>query len=290
MQDILKLYYGIDVPLQQPGYFSYQDQLYYFQYVQDVYRFLEIYRYYRYFMHHLGIEGYRIVKNHHQDIVSSSHVLLLYQPGTFLFPRYLDIFLQPLPLPPMKVKDVKEKWIQKIDCVREHVKNYAYSFKHDQDMISLIYYYCGLAENSINILNEILSINQQATIALSLSLVHPIENYVYEILNPFHYTVSSRLREIDCLLKSHLMSLEDFQNLLEAQYYDVFELIYLYARILYPSHFFDQVLTKSLDSQKTQSYYLHLQEEKLMYQEVMRILSFYVSLPKISWINKENMV
>ncbi len=157
-------------------------------------------------------------------------------------------------------------------------------------MISLIYYYCGIAENSINILNEILIIDQEASITLSLSLTYPVQNYVYEIVNPANYTISTRPRQIVNLLRSHFITYQNIQELLESQYYDVYEIIYLYARILYPSTFFDQFLKKQLSTQDIQNYYFHLEEERNMYKEMMDILSFYVTLPKISWINDNNMV
>ncbi|MEG0368315.1 MAG: hypothetical protein RR585_15845, partial [Coprobacillus sp.] len=290
VQNILRMYYGIDVTLEDYGYFSYQQQLYYFCYVADVQHFLDIYRYYRYLMHMCGCQGYHIVKNNNQDIISDQHILFMYHPGEFSFPVYLQVFLQPVTMQKIKIIDVKEQWIQKIDCVREHVKDYAYSFKHDQDVISLIYYYCGIAENSIYVLNEILNIHKEATITLSLSLSQPIPNYVYEILNPCHYIFSSRSRELVCLLRSHLLSYHDLQGLLESQYYDVYEILYLFARTLYPSSFFDAILNKQMTPELAQDFYSHLQEEKEMYKEIMRILSFYVRLPKISWINNQNMV
>lgn len=290
MSHILKMYYGIDVSLNEDGYFHYQNQLYYFCFAPDVGKFLDTYRYYRYLMHMCGIEGYSLVKNHNQDIVSQQHILLMYHSGTFAFSSYLQVFMQPLPYQKMKIRDIKEQWIHKIDCVREHVQDYAYSFKHDQDMISLIYYYCGIAENSINILNEILIIDQEASITLSLSLTYPVQNYVYEIVNPANYTISTRPRQIVNLLRSHFITYQNIQELLESQYYDVYEIIYLYARILYPSTFFDQFLKKQLSTQDIQNYYFHLEEERNMYKEMMDILSFYVTLPKISWINDNNMV
>ncbi len=290
MYNILKMYYGIDQDINGPGYFKYQGQLYYFCPIDHIQTFLDVYRTYRYLMHLCGLEGYSLVKNHNQDIISQSHVLLLYHPHPFSFPNYLQAFLQPLPYQKIKIKDIKEQWICKIDCVRERVKDYAYSFKHDQDVISLIYYYCGVGENSINILNEILAIDPEATLFLSLSLKHPIPNYVYELLNPTYYTLSTRPREIVCLLRSQLLSYDQIQDLLETQYYDVYEIIYLYARVLYPATFFDQVLSQQMDLQTIQNNYFHIDEERKMYQEMMNILSFYVRLPKISWINDENMV
>lgn len=290
VQNILKMYYSIDIALQEPGYFTYQDQLYYVGYVEDISHFLDIYRYYRYMMYSMNHPGFQIVKNHNQDIISHHYVLIVYERSRFDFTLYLQVSLQPVMFQKIYIKDIKEQWIHKIDCMREEVKNYAYSFKHDQDVISLIYYYCGVAENSINVLNSILTIDQNAAITLNLSLQHPIDNQVYDILNPFHYTLSSRARHMVCLLRSQLLTCHQIQELIEQQYYDVYELIYLYARVLYPSSFFEQVFQKKLTSQLVQMYYTRMSEEKRMYQEMMDILSFYVTLPKISWINGENML
>lgn len=290
MSHILKMYYGIDVSIEETGYFRYQNDLYYFCFIDDITRFMNVYRYYRYMMHQCKSQGYTLVKNHNQDIISQNYILLIYHPGYFSFESYLQNFLQPFPLPKLKINDIKEQWIQKIDCVREKVKEYAYSFKHDQDIISLIYYYCGIAENSINIMNEILRIDYHASLSLSLSLSQPIQNYVHEILNPCYYMISSRARHIVCLLRSQLLTYENIQELLESQYYDVYEIIYLYARTLYPSHFFDTLLNGQINSALLQEYYLHLTQEREMYQQMERILSFYVTLPKISWINDENMI
>lgn len=284
------MYYGIELEQFQGGYFTYQNQLYYFCYIADVKGFLDIYHYYRYVMHVCGCEGYSIVKNHNQDIVSSQHILFIYHQTKFSFPYYLDVILQPTTFQKIKIIDIKEQWIQKIDCMRASVKDYAYSFKHDQDMISLIYYYCGIGENAINILNEILMIDESASVSLSLSLIHPVNNYIYEILNPINYTFSTRARQIVCLLRSHLLTYENVQELLESQYYDVYEIIYLFARVLYPSSFFDQVLGKQMSDQQIQEYYFHMEEEREMYQKMMKILSFYVTLPKISWISEQNVI
>lgn len=290
VQDILKMYYGMDVSLECPGYFYYQNQLYYLYEVCDIQGFLDIYRYYRYLMHQCQFSGYHIVKNNNQDIISSQYILLIYAQGEFDFSIYLEKFLQPVLPQRMKICDIKEQWIYKIDCTKEKVKDYAYSFKHDQDVISLIYYYCGIAENSINVLNEIINIDKSASISISLSLSKPIKNYVYEILNPTYYIFSTREKHILCLLESHLIQYHDVQDLLESHYFDVYEIIYLFARTLYPSQFFEYILFHKVSDEVIQNYYYHLEEEKNMYKEMMSILSFYVTLPKISWINGENMV
>lgn len=290
MHDILKNYYNIDISIDEPGYFHYLGSLYYIEHVKNFQQFLTIYQLYRYTMHSLHIQAYKIVPNVHQNMISQSYVLCVYQSSAVDFYQYLHIILQPVRISPIPIKNIKEQWIEKIDCCRECAKNYAYSFKHDQDILSLIYYYCGVGENSVNILNHILSLQQDATIPLSLALNHPIQNYMYELLNPFYYTISSRSREIIHLLQSQLIDLSQIKMILESEYFDIFEMIYLFARTLYPSTFFQQLLSSQLDNQSVQKYYSLLEQEKLLYSKMRDLLSIYVTLPKINWINEENMV
>lgn len=286
MAEILKMYYGIEHSIDSYGYFYHQDRLYYWTSLYDISTFLNVYHYYRYMMGQCGFQGYVIVKNQYQELFSQNHVLLLYQKGPFSFPKYFQQSMRLYPLPKVKVKDMKEQWIAKIDQAREKVKEYAYSFKHDQDVISLIYYYCGMGENSISILNSLLQIDLQASLPLSLSLIFPIENYVYELLNPCYYMISTRIRQLVCLLRSRFLTSQQIQDILEHEHFDVYELIYFYARLLYPSQFFYDLFHQRLDEKTVQSFYAQLGYERLLCQEVMEILSFYVALPKISWLHR----
>lgn len=290
MNHILKLYYGIEEEVVPPQYFHFQNQFYYFFCVQEHPNFIEVFQYYRYLMNQYRCGGFSLVKNYNQDIISHQHMLLLYHECDFDFPLYLSVFLQPINNQRILVSDIKEQWIQKIDCVKELVKHYAYSFKHNPELVSLIYYYSGIAENCIIILNEILAMNKDASLMMGLSLDHPVSHYVYDLLNPIHYVISTRMRHIVYLLRSQLLPYEMLKELLETQYFDVYEILYLYARLFFPSTFFNEVLKNDISQEKINEYYLNVEKEREIYIQITHILSFYVSLPKISWINRKNMV
>ena len=285
VQELLKMYYHIDCSLDSTGYFYVGGQLYYLSLVQEPKDFLNRYHYYRYLMHQCGMKGYEIVRNIYQELFTQGYVLLLYQKDHFSLKQYIHQTMMIYRFPKLKVQQIKEQWICKIDQAREKVKDYAYSFKHDQDIISLIYYYCGLGENSINILNYILQIDKQASLPVSLSLAQPFFEYVYELLNPCCYIFSTRMRHLSCLVSSQIITYVQLQNILETHYFDVYEIIYLYARMLYPSYFFECLLQGLLDEKKVPFFYQQMKQSQDMYAQMFRILSFYVTLPKISWIN-----
>lgn len=290
MNHILKLYYGIENHLTQSGYFYHQNQLYYLAYIQDIPRFLEIYQYYRYLINQCQCHGYSCIKNFNEDIVSHQYILFLYHQEDIDFTLYLNAFLQPIPYQKMMIKQIKEQWICKIDKVKDLVKQYAYSFKHNPDLVSLIYYYTGLAENCISILNEILLISQTASVPMGLALCQTVTHYIYDLMNPTHYIISTRMRHLVYLLKSELINCYDIKELLEKNYFDVYEILYFYARLFYPSTFFDEVLTKEISKQRIQEYFEDIKKERQLYQNVTHLLSFYVTLPKISWLNRQNML
>ncbi len=290
MQNILRLYYNLYVDHIQDGYFYDHDCLYYIFYIKDVQPFLEIYYCYRYEIELCGLAGYTIVENIYQEVVSQNCIVLKYQQSPFDFMTYLNIFLQPLSLPKMKIIQNKERWIQKIDCVKAKSKDYAYSFKHDQNVLSLIYYYCGLAENSITILNHILSLNQNASVSLCLSLKHPIHNRIHELLNPAYYVFSSQAKHLTCLLESGILNEKYLTYIMTPKLFNVYEMLYFYARFLYSGTFFNHMMTCRLQTQDVQYYYQELKSQKQNYEYIYRILSNYIRVPKISWLYDEFMV
>lgn len=290
MNHILKLYYGMEVDVSPFQYFTFHQNIYYLTCFQDNRSFFEIYQYYRYFMQQCGYQGYTIVLNAQEAIESHQHILLQYHKESFDFQIYLHTFLTPLPIQRLPITHIKEQWICKIDRVKELVKHYAYSFQHNPDLVSLIYYYAGIGENCISILNEILSMDKNATISMGLSLKYPITEYVYDVLNPCHYIISTRMRHLVYLIKSHLLSYDMFNELLEKQYFDIYEIYYFYARFFFPSTFFDDILCRQLSKEEIEKYYQIIEQDQFMYVEMTKILSFYISLPKISWINRKNML
>ena len=52
----------------------------------------------------------------------------------------------------------------------------------------------------------------------------------------------------------------------------------------------DRVLIRFRTAKDNADAVFYIEEERKMYQEITKILSFYVTLPKISWINKKNMI
>ncbi len=290
MRNLLRLYYGIDYQIQECGYFIYNGQRFYLMSIQDNQQFFEIYRVYHYLMSTIHINGYTIVQNVHNQYVSNGFVLLMYHVEEFDLATYITSSLKTQMPFKMKVRTIKEQWIEKIDCVRAKTKEFAYSFRFDQDILSCIYYYTGLAENCITILNEILAVQDDVEFSIYLSLDKVVDNVAYELLNPANYTFSTRERHLVCLLDSHLLTLTNIEELITNRYFDVYEMIYLYARYLYPSEFFNIIMCSQDINLEVRPYLENVNRRQAQYLEIYNCLSQYVQLPKMSWLNQSNML
>lgn len=288
MLRVLKDYYRIEVDYIENGYFQYNHLYYYIMMCDE--QFLSLYSHYDFMIHLLNIKGYRIVKNCFNQIFSQNYVLFCYENETVDIKQYLTISLKNIPNNELFINQIKEGWIQKIDMVRNEICKYSYSFQYDRDLNALMHYYCGLAENGIGVLNEIIKIQKNARLPLSLSLKQKIEPYFYQLLNPSNYTISTRSKHVLYLLKSQIISFDDFVEVIEQSYFHVYELLYLYARAFYCPDFFNCVLSDCI-SDKMISYYLMEYKEDLEFLKKLRkVLTKFISLPEISWIEQKNMI
>ncbi len=271
----------MDVDYIQNGYFIYQQRSYFICRVDS--SFMMIYSYYDYMIHMLNIHGYRIIKNCFQQTMSQNYILFEYQDEQIDMNNYIRYSLQIIPISTLRICDIKESWIQKVDDVRDEISKYSYSFEYDKDLNALLHYYCGLCENGICLLNEILFLNKNAVVPMTLTLNYAVQ-YYYQLLNPCHYTLSSRAKQIYILLTSEVMSFSSLKQFIEESYFDVFELLYLYARMFYPSVFFEAVLKEEMDYQKIKYFLNQYKIELNCIKQMYDIISQYVTLPKMSWI------
>jgi DhnA family fructose-bisphosphate aldolase class Ia len=195
MNTILKTYYNIENDVQVKNYFSYDNHYFYLDEFENIDEFLKLYHNYWLYMKQCSLPGYTLLQNYMGEIHTLNHIVFKYNSSDFDLNAYLNVFLAPLPMR-VSVDVIKEQWIEKIDYVKECAKEYAYSYKNNIDVLSLIYYYCALGENAVVLLNVILNENPKSTLSMCLSLKRNILPYVYELLNPTYYMYSTRVRHV----------------------------------------------------------------------------------------------
>ena len=283
MNTILKTYYNIDDDVKIKNYLSYQNQYLYIDKIEDINEFLRLFHTYQMYMKLCLIRGYSIYYNTFNEMMTFDYMVFKYHPSSFDLKTYLNVFLTPLPMR-ISVEMIKEQWIEKIDYVKECAKEYAYSYKQNIDVLSLIYYYTAMGENAIVLLNSILNENPTSTLSMCLSLKQNILPYAYELLNPTYYMYSSRMRHVTHMLKSHIIDINMLKEYLDSYYFEKHEILYLYARMFYPSDFFDDVINKRIDIYNLENHFYAIKKHMHILQEMSKLLTNYITIPKISWI------
>lgn len=282
LKQLLKEYYDLNIETLYQGYFQYHHVYYYFAKVPQSFQIT--YPYYQNLISALNQKGYQIIKNKDNHFMTKGYILFSFENIYFSLNHYFHITFIPLSLKPIRIKEIKENWIEKIDYAREKVAKYAYSFQYKKDLQALIYYYCGLGENAIMILNEIIKRNKNASIPLCYSLSKTISPQYYQLINPTNYKISTREKHLLYLIKSHILSLEQLQDYFFEFSFHEYEFYYLYACTFFHFEFFDYLQEEREDEQKIKYYRDMCIEDFQLIKKVHDIIINYVSLPEISWI------
>lgn len=274
--EILQRFYQIDIETTS-NYFKYQGRNYYLGVVND------FTKYYPMYLNNIGLNGYQIVNNCFNHPISMNHILYTYQLETYQLANFIDYSLQPLNQT-IKIVNIKQSWCQILDSAKERLGIYASRINHFEHFIILFYYYQGLGESAISLLNLI------GDKEMKMGLEHYDLVDSYEILcNPNNIIIASRIKDlVECYQKS-LIDENQLDGYIRNYQLTPEELIYFYARLLFPSSFMKLTLEHDCQDLKIKSQilnmYQNLDYQKALINKAGKIINQYISLPKISWLS-----
>lgn len=182
-------------------------------------------------------------------------------------------------------------WSEKVDYFEYQVRELGLDKNVIKDSLS---YYIGLAENAISYVNNAEfkygGLNGEVTLS-HRRIFYP--NIKLNYMNPLSFIFDLRVRDIAEYLKATFFkkgldyTMDELRSYLSIEYLSIYELEMLYARLLYPSFYFDiydNIMNKDgkeevlLDIiKKTEDYELFLKEA---YLEVSK----YAKIDKIDWL------
>ena len=148
-------------------------------------------------------------------------------------------------------------WMQKIDYFEYQIRELALNKPVVKDSFS---YYIGLAENAISYVNNINARfpNVSSTVVLAHRRVF-YPNYKLNFFNPLSFIFDLEVRDVAEYLKAMFFAidteyevLEDLKSYLSIRSLSVYDASMLYARLLYPSYYFDiyeEVMNKERDEE-----------------------------------------
>lgn len=280
---ILSRYYQINITELLDNYFVYNQQHYYLATtpLQD-----GIEENYNNYIMQLNVSGFSVVVNCYNNIFSEGCVLYTFNLQTIDANKFL-ITAGNVNDKRTSIESIKQQWCNKIDDARLSICKYASRVSLNEYYVILSYFYQGMAENAVIVLNHIIQ-NNKSTL-LPVNLQHTICNTMYNyIVNPHNLIIAPRTRDIIMLYKSNNISLIDIREFIYNNKLSDVEIQYMYARILYPSEFFGMVFSKNIDEAELKSSlrwcYNNLNNEMNKIIALYDLLSEFVFLPKINWI------
>ncbi len=186
-------------------------------------------------------------------------------------------------------------WSDKIDYFEYQISEMG---KGKNIILNSFSYYIGLAENAISYASNTTTkykISENDRICLSHRRIK-FPNYKLNFMNPLSFIFDLEVRDLSEYLKSAFFEGEDalsyLKLLLKKEPFTIYSLQLLYARLLYPSYYFDlyeEIMNNNLEEEKlikiiekSSSYEIFLKESFFEIQK-------YASIEPIDWIIKKEL-
>ena len=182
-------------------------------------------------------------------------------------------------------------WSNKVDYFENQISKLGLDKKIITNSFS---YYIGLAENAIaivNVINKKYS-NIKGDIVLSHRRVF-YPNYKLNYLNPLSFVFDLRVRDIAEYLKSMFFNGDILDTFIELNAYlkiaklNIYELNMLWARLLYPTYYFD-LYEQVMNNNRTEDDLIKVIDKIDDYEKFLKKtyleLSKYGQIEKVSWL------
>lgn len=181
----------------------------------------------------------------------------------------------------------EELWSSKVDYLEYQVKELGIKHKTIQKSFN---YYVGLAENAVHYFNLINTENQKLVISTK-RVYYP--NYSKDYYNPINIVIDYRIRDIAEYIKSSFFKGNDILNevnrLIELNILNNVEYSLLYARLLFPTYYFDKV-SYILENNQDDDILIEILDKASMYEELLNKIYIMINkktaITAIDWLNR----
>lgn len=273
--EILQRFYQIYLDVES-DYFTYQGQQYYLCKKNN---FTDEYSNY---INSLNLLGFIIVNNCFNRPISMDYLLYTYQEEDYQLKTFINQSMIPINVQ-LEIVSIKESWCLILDEAKAKIGNYASRIGHFEHFVVLSYYYQGLGECAISILNQIKS----KKIPAGIEHFDFVDSYKI-LCCPSNLVIASRIKDLSSAYKKHLITIDELENFLRISNLSSDEIIYLYARLLFPSEFMQlSILDDCIENSKKKkllNIYQNIDSERTMLLLAYERLNKYVPLPDISWL------
>ena len=185
-------------------------------------------------------------------------------------------------------------WSQKIDYLEYQIRELGLDKKVIKDSFS---YYVGLAENAISYVNKInnqyINVNNYKIVLSHRRVFYP--NYKLNYLNPLSFIFDLEVRDIAEYLKAMFFAekniyeeaIDELKYFLKIKKLSFYEYSMLYARLLYPSYYFD-IYEDIMNKDRNENDLIKIIEKCNLFESFLKTayleISKYATIDKIDWL------
>ena len=183
-------------------------------------------------------------------------------------------------------------WMQKIDYFEYQIRELALNKPVVKDSFS---YYIGLAENAISYVNNTNARFPNVNSAVVLAhrrVFYP--NYKLNFFNPISFIFDLEVRDVAEYLKAMFFAidteyevLEDLKSYLKIKNLSIYEASMLYARLLYPSYYFD-IYEEVMNKERDEEDLVDVIKKADLYEDFLKKayleITKYAMIEKIDWL------
>ena len=267
-------------------YFRYQNILYSFERIENI----------EYFQVILSIlksipssRFFKVVPNIYNDdfCTINNQVYALFMHRSSDFSLYKEIINLPMfnyHIPNIKIFPWDFLWIKKINYYEYQIKHI---FNVDTSLIinDFFYYYVGMAENAISYLKY-----NSAFFSSNLCLCHKRIS-IKDFFHPQNIIVDCYPRDVSEYIK-YLFFSNTYQGFCFSSFFELLHFSYndfvlLYARLLFPSYFFDiydNIVNTHSDYSALKSILLRVDEYNNFLHYIYTIICKFIEIPEVLWI------
>jgi spore coat protein YutH len=190
--------------------------------------------------------------------------------------------------------DWSKLWASKIDYFEYQISQVG---KKYPIICEYLGYYIGLAENALMYVKDTIKEVSKSPYD-NLTISHRrirLNDTAFDIYNPLSFVIDYQIRDLAEYIKSVFFSGEDVWKVIDEYFrnYDlsIFDRRLLYARLVYPSYFFD-AYDDVMDEKVKEESIMPIVYKSVSYEDFLREFYIYINkgnvLPKIDWLNKKN--
>jgi spore coat protein YutH len=187
-------------------------------------------------------------------------------------------------------------WADKIDYFEHHISEVSRKFPILADSIN---YYIGLGENAISYINSTnndLKPTEYDAITISHKRIRA-DDTLFELYNPISLVIDYKVRDLCEYIKESFFKDKDVWELID-KYFEyntlpTYSIRLLYARLLYPTYYFDRyesIIAGSIKEEEIIKIISKVNKYEQFLNDFYEYVFVHYKIPPISWLNKKTTI